>query len=64
MQKRCLFDDLIRYLERPMAFSSTPKFRTIKFEIEIVTSLDDLIDELVEQGRQTEDLPLIYQQNI
>jgi hypothetical protein len=40
----------MRYLERPMAFSTQPKFRVIRFEFESVTSLDDCIDELVEQS--------------
>jgi hypothetical protein len=40
----------MRYLERPMAFSTSPKFKVIRFEFESVTSLDDCIDELVEQG--------------
>jgi len=50
LQKKSLFEDLMRYLERPMAFSTNPKFRVIRFEFESVTSLDDCIDELVEQG--------------
>ncbi len=40
----------MRYLERPMAFSTSPKFKVIRYEFENVTSLDDCIDELVEQG--------------
>lgn len=40
----------MKYLERPVAFPSVPKFRVIRLEIELVTSLDDVIDELVEQG--------------
>ncbi len=35
-----------------MAFSTSPKFKVIRFEFESVTSLDDCIDELVEQGNQ------------
>jgi hypothetical protein len=42
----------MRYLERPMAFSTSPKFKVIRFEFESVTSLDDCIDELVEQGNE------------
>jgi hypothetical protein len=40
----------MRYLERPMAFSTSPKFKVIRFEFESINSLDDCIDELVEQG--------------
>jgi hypothetical protein len=40
----------MRYLERPMAFSTSPTFNVIRFEFESVSSLDDCIDELVEQG--------------
>ncbi len=40
----------MRHLERPTAHSTCPKFRIIRFEFESVTSLDDCIDELVEQG--------------
>ncbi|CAF5027518.1 unnamed protein product, partial [Rotaria sp. Silwood1] len=50
LQKKSLFEDLMRYLERPMAFSSGPKFQVIRFEFESVTSLDDCIDELVEHN--------------
>lgn len=50
LQKKSLFEDLMRYLERPAAVSTSPKFRVIRFEFESVTSLDDCIDELVEQG--------------
>jgi len=53
LQKKSLFEDLMRYLERPMAFSTNRKFRVISFEFESVTSLDDCIDELVEQGMFT-----------
>ncbi len=50
LQKKSLFEDIMRYLERPIAFSTSPKFKIIRFEFESVTSLDDCIDELVEQG--------------
>ncbi|CAF4419653.1 unnamed protein product, partial [Rotaria magnacalcarata] len=50
LQKKALFEDLMRYLERPMAFSTSAKFLVVKFEFESVTSLDDCIDELVEQS--------------
>ncbi|CAM4857476.1 unnamed protein product [Rotaria socialis] len=50
LQKKALFEDLMRYLERPMAFSTSAKFQVVKFEFESVTSLDDCIDELVEQN--------------
>lgn len=33
-----------------MAFSTNPKFQVIRFEFESVTSLDDCIDELIEQS--------------
>ncbi|CAF1008863.1 unnamed protein product [Adineta steineri] len=49
LQKKSLFEDLMRYLERPMAFSTTPKFKVIRFEFETLTSMDDCIDELVAQ---------------
>ncbi|UJR23738.1 hypothetical protein I4U23_026715 [Adineta vaga] len=49
LQKKSLFEDLMRYLERPMAFSSSPKFKLIRYEFESVTSLEDCIDELIEQ---------------
>ncbi|CAF0742860.1 unnamed protein product [Rotaria sordida] len=50
LQKKSLFEDLMRYFERPIGFSSNPKFQVIRFEFESVTSLDDCIDELVEQN--------------
>ena len=40
----------MRYLERPITSSTSPKFRIIRFEFECVTSVDDCIDELLEQG--------------
>lgn len=40
----------MRYLERPIPFSTSPKFQVIRFEFESVTSLDDCTDELVEQS--------------
>lgn len=47
LQKKSLFEDLVRCFERPTSFSTNPKFKVIKFEFESVTSLDDCIDELV-----------------
>ena len=52
LQKKSLFEVLVRYFERPTSFSSSPKFKIIKFEFESVTSLDDCIDELVHHGTQ------------
>jgi hypothetical protein len=40
----------MRYLERPIAFSTSPKFKVIRFEFDSVTSLDDCMDELADQG--------------
>ena len=50
LQKKSLFEDLMKYLERPVAFTTSPKFKVVQFEFESVTSLDDCIDELVQQG--------------
>lgn len=50
----------MRYLERPLPFSTCPKFRVIRFEFESVTSLDDCIDELVEQGMSDSRVMLKY----
>jgi hypothetical protein len=50
LQKKSLFEDLMKYLERPVAFSNSSKFKVTRFEFESVTSLDDCIDELFEQG--------------
>ena len=50
LQKKSLFEDLMKYLERPGAFATSSKFKVARFEFESVTSLDDCIDELFEQG--------------
>lgn len=43
----------MRHLERPMAFSTNAKFQVIRFEFDSITSLDDCIDELVEQSMKS-----------
>jgi hypothetical protein len=51
-KKNSLFKDLMNYLEQPTTFSTSPKFIVIRFEFESVTSLDDCMNELVEQGNK------------
>lgn len=42
----------MRYLERPMAFSTSPKFKIVRFQFESVTTMDDCVDELIQQGNK------------
>lgn len=51
LQKKSLFEDLMRYLERPIAFSPNPKFKIVRFQFESVTTMDDCVDELIQQGK-------------
>ena len=37
LQKKSLFEDLMKYLERPAAFSTSSKFQVVRFEFESVT---------------------------
>lgn len=57
LQKKTLFKDLMRYLERPTTLSAGSKFKVIRFAFEGVSNgLDDFVDTLVEQGTiQTDD---------
>jgi len=50
LQKRSLLKDLMKYMARPVAHATSPKFKIIQFEFEIITSLDDCIDRLLEHG--------------
>lgn len=50
LQKKNLFEDLIRYFERPSSFSTSAKFQLIRLNFELLTTVDDCVDLLVNQG--------------
>ncbi|CAF1036217.1 unnamed protein product [Adineta ricciae] len=49
LQKKSLFQDLTKYLERSLSISASPKYKVVRYEFESVASLDDCIEELVAQ---------------
>lgn len=50
LQKKSLFDDLIKFFERPNGFSAANKFELIRLNFEDSTTIDDCLNELIHRG--------------